>query len=324
MSHARNQHLSPKALAALAIGAVGVVFGDIGTSPLYALKESFAHLEARGQAMDEVYVRGLLSLVFWLVVFVVNIKYIFVITRASNRGEGGIFALLSLIPRGLSAEARRGRFIMSMLAIAGAGLLFGDGIITPSISVLSAMEGLKIVNPNFEQAVLPLTLVVLVALFSMQSLGTGRIGALFGPIMILWFLCLAALGVRGILMDPSVISALNPYWIGYLFWQEPFEAFVLLGALVLVITGAEAMYADLGHFGIFPIRLSWYGFVAPALFLNYLGQGAMLLQNPEAVTNPFYELVPASLRLPMVVLATLGVILLFVQRFRAAGAANVP
>jgi KUP system potassium uptake protein len=313
MSPSHAGHGSPQSLRVslgLAVAAVGVVFGDIGTSPLYALKESFHHLVgAEGETVDRFELLGVLSIVFWSMTLVVSVKYLLFILRANNRGEGGIFALLSLIPRGLKTGGSRMHLAAMVMALLGAGLLFGDGIITPSISVLSAMEGLKIVNPNFEQAVLPLTLVVLVALFSMQSLGTGRIGALFGPIMILWFLCLAALGVRGILMDPSVISALNPYWIGYLFWQEPFEAFVLLGALVLVITGAEAMYADLGHFGIFPIRLSWYGFVAPALFLNYLGQGAMLLQNPEAVTNPFYELVPSSLRLPMVVLATLATVI---------------
>jgi KUP system potassium uptake protein len=295
----------------LAVAAIGVVFGDIGTSPLYALKESFLHLVAAGPdaKVDRFELLGVLSIVFWSMTLVVSVKYLLFILRANNRGEGGIFSLLSLIPRGLKTGGSRMHLFAVVMALLGAGLLFGDGIITPSISVLSAMEGLKVVDPGFERAVLPLTLVVLVALFWMQSLGTGRIGALFGPIMILWVLCLAALGIRGIMMDPSVVSAFNPYWVAYLFWQEPFEAFVLLGALVLVITGAEALYADLGHFGLFPIRLSWYGFVAPALFLNYLGQGAMLLQNPEAVTNPFYELVPVPLRLPMVVLATLATVI---------------
>jgi KUP system potassium uptake protein len=313
MSPSHAGHGSPHSLRVslgLAVAAVGVVFGDIGTSPLYALKESFHHLvKAEGETVDRFELLGVLSIVFWSMTIVVSVKYLLFILRANNRGEGGIFALLSLIPRGLKTGGSRMHLVAMVMALLGAGLLFGDGIITPSISVLSAMEGLKVVNPNFEHAVVPLTLVVLVALFSMQSLGTGRIGALFGPIMIFWFLSLAVLGVRGILMDPSVLSALNPYWVAHLFWQEPFEAFVLLGALVLVITGAEALYADLGHFGIFPIRLSWYGFVAPALFLNYLGQGAMLLQNPEAVTNPFYELVPEPLRLPMVVLATLATVI---------------
>ncbi len=314
MSHARNQHLSPKALAALAIGAVGVVFGDIGTSPLYALKESFAHLEARGQAMDEVYVRGLLSLVFWLVVFVVNIKYIFVITRASNRGEGGIFALLSLIPRGLSAEARRGRFIMSMLAIAGAGLLFGDGIITPSISVLSAMEGLEIANPILSPLIIPLTLIILIGLFYAQQFGTARIGVIFGPVMVVWFSVLAIFGVMGIAKQPDIISAVNPMFAVEMIVQHPTEVFFLLGSVVLCVTGAEALYADMGHFGIKPIRLGWYLLVGPALILNYFGQGAALLTHQDAggamkEFNPFYALVPQPLIIPMVVLATLATII---------------
>ncbi|MFZ9914791.1 MAG: potassium transporter Kup [Phycisphaerales bacterium] len=312
MSHQRTQHLSPKALAALAIGAVGVVFGDIGTSPLYALKESFAHLQHLGQAMDEVYVRGLLSLVFWLVVFVVNIKYIFLITRASNRGEGGIFALLSLIPRGLSARSRRGRFIMSMLAIAGAGLLFGDGIITPSISVLSAMEGLKVANPVLEPAIIPATLVILIGLFYFQQFGTARIGVVFGPVMVLWFSVLAVLGVFGIMQKPDIIGAVNPMHAIEMIRLHPFEVFVLLGSIVLCVTGAEALYADMGHFGIKPIRIGWYLLVGPALILNYFGQGAVLLvtsATPGEEFNPFYALVPETLVIPMVVLATLATII---------------
>jgi len=312
VSHERTQHLSPKALAALAIGAVGVVFGDIGTSPLYALKESFAHLQDLGQAMDEVYVRGLLSLVFWLVVFVVNIKYIFLITRASNRGEGGIFALLSLIPRGLSAKSRRGRFIMSMLAIAGAGLLFGDGIITPSISVLSAMEGLKVANPVLEPAIIPATLAILVGFFYFQQFGTARIGVVFGPVMVVWFSVLAVLGLFGIMQKPDILGAVNPMYAIEMIRLHPFEVFVLLGSIVLCVTGAEALYADMGHFGIKPIRLGWYLLVGPALILNYFGQGAVLLATsaaPGEDFNPFYALVPDALVIPMVVLATLATII---------------
>ena len=314
MSQTRTQSLTPAALAALTLGAIGVVFGDIGTSPLYALKESFAHLEQQGQAMDEVYVRGLLSLVFWLVVFVVNIKYIFVITRASNRGEGGIFALLSLIPRGLSAEARRGRLIMSLLAIAGAGLLFGDGIITPSISVLSAMEGLKVANPALEWAIIPATIVILLGLFYAQQFGTARIGVIFGPVMILWFGVLAVLGVLGIMRQPDIIGAVNPYYAAQMIIKHPVEVFLLLGSLVLCVTGAEALYADMGHFGIRPIRIGWYLLVGPALILNYFGQGAELLTHQAAggtmkEFNPFYSLVPQPLVIPMVVLATLATII---------------
>ncbi len=314
MSHARNQHLSPKALAALTIGAIGVVFGDIGTSPLYALKESFAHLEAQGQAMDEVYVRGLLSLVFWLVVFVVNIKYIFVITRASNRGEGGIFALLSLIPRGLSAEARRGRFVMSLLAIAGAGLLFGDGIITPSISVLSAMEGLKVANPILSPLIIPGTLIILIGIFYAQQFGTAKIGIIFGPIMVLWFGVLAVFGAMGIAQFPDIVTAVNPLYAAEMIAQHPIEVFFLLGSVVLCVTGAEALYADMGHFGIKPIRFGWYLLVGPALILNYFGQGAVLLTYQTAggamkEFNPFYALVPAPLVIPMVILATMATII---------------
>ena len=314
MSHTRSQSLTPAALAALTLGAIGVVFGDIGTSPLYALKESFAHLEKQGQAMDEVYVRGLLSLVFWLVVFVVNIKYIFVITRASNRGEGGIFALLSLIPRGLSSEARRGRLIMSLLAIAGAGLLFGDGIITPSISVLSAMEGLKVANPALEPLIIPATLIILIGLFYAQQFGTARIGVIFGPVMILWFSVLAVFGVMGIVRQPDIMGAVNPVYAVQMIIKHPLEVFFLLGSLVLCVTGAEALYADMGHFGIRPIRIGWYILVGPALILNYFGQGAELLTHQAAGGtmkdfNPFYALVPQPLVIPMVVLATLATII---------------
>jgi KUP system potassium uptake protein len=250
VSHARGQHLSPKAFAALAIGAIGVVFGDIGTSPLYALKESFAHLKAQGQIVDELYVRGILSIVFWLLIFVVNVKYIFMITRASNRGEGGIFALLSLIPRGLSAKAVRGRFIMTMLAIAGAGLLFGDGIITPSISVLSAMEGLEVANPILKPYILPTTLVILIGLFYFQQFGTAKIGVIFGPIMVVWFSVLGILGLMGTLERPEVMWSVNPMYAWALISAHPVETFLLLGSIVLCVTGAEALYADMGHFGI--------------------------------------------------------------------------
>jgi KUP system potassium uptake protein len=314
VSHPRTKHLSPKAVAALTLGAIGVVFGDIGTSPLYALKESFAHLEKQGQAMDEVYVRGVLSLVFWMIFFVVNVKYIFIITRASNRGEGGIFALLSLIPRGLSADSRRGRLWMTLLAIAGAGLLFGDGIITPSISVLSAMEGLKVANPRFEPAILPATIILLVGLFYAQQFGTARIGVIFGPVMVLWFGVIAVLGVFGILRQPEILWAVNPLFAVEMIVKHPLEVFLLLGSLVLCVTGAEALYADMGHFGIKPIRFGWYLLVGPALILNYFGQGAALLTHQSAggvmkEFNPFYALVPQQLVIPMVVLAAMATII---------------
>jgi KUP system potassium uptake protein len=318
VSHARGQHLSPKAYAALAIGAIGVVFGDIGTSPLYALKEAFIHLGAHDRVIDEQLVRGMLSLMFWLLIFVVNVKYIFTIMRASNRGEGGIFALLSLIPRGLSAQARRGRFLMSMLALLGAGLLFGDGVITPSISMLSAVEGIAVFNPNLQSAVVPTVIVLLVALFYFQQFGTAKIGVVFGPVMVAWFLMLAVFGVGGILKMPSVLASVNPMYAWEIIRHNPVEVFVLLGALVLVVTGAEALYADMGHFGVGPIRAGWYLLVCPALALNYFGQGAAVLVGIEQGTldptkaetfNPFYELVPGPLLIPAVIMSTAATII---------------
>ena len=316
MSHSRAQHLSPKAYAALAVGAIGVVFGDIGTSPLYALKESFAHLKQHGESLDELYIRGILSIVFWLLFVVVNIKYIFVVTRASNRGEGGIFALLSLIPRGLSAQSRRSRFIMSMLAIAGAGLMFGDGIITPSISVLSAMEGLEYRNAALKPAVLPLTLVILIGLFYFQQFGTAKIARLFGPVMCLWFGTLATLGVIAITSRPEVLASVNPMYAIWLIQQHPVGVFFLLGSVVLCVTGAEALYADMGHFGIKPIRLGWYLLVGPSLVLNYFGQGALLLNEldhsggtiPDDF-HPFWKLVPESLMYPMIGLCAMATVI---------------
>lgn len=316
MSNPRAKQLSRSAYAALVIGAIGVVFGDIGTSPLYALKESFAHLKHRGHAVDEVYVRGILSLAFWLLVLVINVKYIFVITRASNRGEGGIFALLSLIPRGLSSQSRRSRFAMTMLAIAGAGLLFGDGIITPSISVLSAMEGLEVANPGLEWAVVPATLAILVCLFYVQQFGTAKIATLYGPIMVVWFLALSVFGVLGIMERPEVLGSVNPLHAWRLIALHPVEVFLLLGLVVLCVTGAEALYADMGHFGIKPIRMGWYLLVGPALVITYFGQGAAVLVHLDESGgtiadgfNPFYALVPQSLLYPMVCMAAMATVI---------------
>ena len=318
VSQQRAQHLPAGAFAALAIGAVGVVFGDIGTSPLYALKESFAHLSHRGEAVDELYVRGLLSIVFWLLVFVVSVKYILVITRASNRGEGGIFALLSLVPRGLSLRSRRGRAFLTLLAVAGAGLLFGDGIITPAISVLSAMEGLKIADPRLEWLVIPMTLVIIIGLFYAQQFGTARVGAVFGPVMVVWFAALGILGAVAVADRPEVLGAVNPMHAARMIVLHPVEVFFLFGSVVLCVTGAEALYADMGHFGIRPIRFGWYALVGPALVLNYFGQGAVLLDGLESgaldadgirTFNPFYALVPDRLLYPMIALATLATII---------------
>ena len=318
VTHSRTQHLSPKAYAALSIGAIGVVYGDIGTSPLYALKEAFTHLAGHGESLDAQTMRGMLSIVFWLLFIVVNVKYIFTITRAANRGEGGIFALLSLIPRGLTKQARRGRLIMSMLAIAGAGLLFGDGIITPSISVLSAVEGIKVYNADLAPAVLPTVVVILVGIFYVQQFGTKKIGVVFGPVMVIWFLTIGILGIGGILQMPSVMGSVNPMHAINLAIHHPIEVFFLLGALVLVVTGGEALYADMGHFGMGPIRAGWYTLVWPSLILNYFGQGAVVLKaiesgalTSENVTtfNPFFALVPKIMLVPAVVLATIATII---------------
>ncbi|MBL9120722.1 MAG: KUP/HAK/KT family potassium transporter [Phycisphaerae bacterium] len=306
-----------KTTLALALGALGVVYGDIGTSPLYALKESFQHLAAvtdpagqpafRQLARDEVL--GVLSLVFWSMTLVVSAKYLLVITRAANRGEGGIFALLSLVPRSLSSRLSRVHKVAVLLAMLGAGLLYGDGIITPSISVLSAMEGLTVVSDKLTALVLPATVVILCVLFAVQQFGTGRIGVVFGPVMLVWFLVLAILGIAGILREPHTLLAINPYYSIAMFLHDPVHAFMLLGSVVLVITGGEALYADMGHFGIRPIRLSWYTFAAPALALNYFGQGALVLSDPTAVANPFYAMVPGFLQLPMVALATVATVI---------------
>ncbi len=310
-SHAK---LGTAGLAGLAVGAIGVVFGDIGTSPLYAIKESIAHLRSHGEPLEE-FMLGLMSLVLWLLVFVVNVKYIFSITRASNRGEGGIFALMSLIPRGLARGVRRSTLFYLMIAVLGAGLLFGDGIITPSMSVLSAMEGLVVFSPNLSGAVVPGTLVILVAVFFAQQWGTGKIGAFFGPVMILWFVVIALLGIRGIAMDTSVLRAFNPMYAMHLIWEHPVACFFLLSAVVLVVTGAEALYADMGHFGIRSIRLAWYLLVGPALTLSYFGQGALALSKIKAGEtlaegfNPFFELVPDGLLIPMVLLSTCAAVI---------------
>jgi len=294
---------------ALAIGAVGVVFGDIGTSPLYAFQETIAH---HGSA-DRAFVMGVLSLIFWALFLVVVAKYQLLIMRATNRGEGGLFALLSLLPRGLQRRADYRLAFFGAMAIMGSALLFGDGVITPSISVLSAMEGLTVFDESLQGWVAPLTTVVLVFLFAVQRFGTGHIGRIFGPVMLLWFGVLGFLGLRAIVSDPSVLAAVNPLYAIELIAANPSGTFLLLGSIVLVVTGAEALYADIGHFGIGPIRLGWFTIVWPCLILNYFGQGAWAIANPPdpallSQYKPFYGLVPAGWVIPMVVLATFATI----------------
>jgi KUP system potassium uptake protein len=301
-------------LLPLAIGALGVVYGDIGTSPLYAVKECFAKVMVDGKfetakhAMDVTHdsVLGVLSLFFWALTMVVTFKYLIFITRADNKGEGGMFALLALVPGRDSGKKLTGAVVLAGLL--GASMLFGEGVITPAISVLSAMEGIGVASHALDFLIVPMTLGILTGLFLVQKRGTGGIGRVFGPIMIAWFVTLSILGVRAIVQNPAVLEAANPVWAWRLFQHDPWHGFVILGAVVLCITGGEALYADLGHFGAKPIRLAWLSFVFPALLLNYFGQGAYLLTNGW-VEQPFWALVPEVALYPMVVLATAATVI---------------
>ncbi|MEZ4411655.1 MAG: potassium transporter Kup [Gemmatimonadales bacterium] len=290
-------------LAALALGALGVVYGDIGTSPLYAMKEAFTGAHGLPPTPENVY--GVLSLIFWSLNFVISFKYIGFVMRADNRGEGGIIALLALV-RSRKATGR-GQAILVGLGLLGAALLYGEGIITPAISVLGAVEGIAVASPTFAHFVVPIALVILVGLFWFQHHGTDRIGKAFGPIMVIWFASIAVLGVRGITMHPEVLRAINPWYAVEFFINDRLEGFLILGAVVLVITGGEALYADMGHFGRKPIRLAWFAFALPALLLNYFGQAALLIQSP-GVENPFFALAPDWFLYPMIGIATLAAI----------------
>lgn len=294
-------------LSALTLAALGVVFGDIGTSPLYTIKEVFS-VGAHPIPLTEVNMYGILSLIVWALIMVVSVKYVAFIMRADNRGEGGIMALLALASHNAAGNLKRQQTIM-LLGILGACMFYADGMITPAISVLSAVEGLELAAPVLHPMILPITLIVLFGLFWAQSKGTALVGAFFGPIMLLWFGTLAVLGIGGIMQNPTILHALNPVYAFNFFAVSPWIAFVALGAVVLSVTGAEALYADMGHFGRFPIRLAWFGFVLPALILNYFGQGALILQNPETVKNPFYLLAPEWMLYPLIVLATLAAVI---------------
>ncbi len=287
------------------IGALGIVYGDIGTSPLYALKASLTHFTGVGVGRPEIL--GVLSLMFWALILVVTIKYVGLIMRADNNGEGGILALMAVAQRG--CEGSRMRAALALLGIAGACLFFGDGVITPAISVLSAIEGLEVVSPAFKRFVLPIAIVVIVALFAVQVRGTASIGRLFGPVMAVWFFTLAALGIAEIARSPGVLAALSPTYAVHLCLGHGWLAFVALGSVVLAVTGAEALYADMGHFGAKPIRFAWVAFVLPCLVLNYFGQGALVLTDPAALDSPFYLLAPDVLRLPLVILATCATVI---------------
>lgn len=292
--------------ASLALAALGIVYGDIGTSPLYTIKECFHGIHA--VAVTQTNVLGVLSMVFWSLMIVVSLKYVIFILRADNKGEGGIFALLAMLRSGPASEGKYWHITLLMAAF-GAALLYGDGVITPAISVLSAIEGLEVATAAAKNYVAPMTCVVLFGLFLFQKHGTAAIGRVFGPVMILWFLVIGGLGLMEIVAEPMILSALNPVWAVRFFSVNHLHGIVVLGSVVLCITGGEALYADMGHFGRLPIRISWYCVVLPGLLLNYFGQGALLLDHPEMAFTPFYALVPKSMLYPMVVLSTAATII---------------
>ncbi len=289
----------------LLLGVLGVVYGDIGTSPLYAFRASLEHFGRFGAARWEVL--GLLSMIFWSLVLIVTVKYVLLVMRADNRGEGGILALMALAQR-VSAGARM-RYAMTLVGIGGACLFFGDGVITPAISVLSAVEGLEVSTPELARFVLPISVVVIIGLFIIQWRGTHSVGRLFGPVMAVWFAAIGVLGALEVARQPSVLVAISPTYAAGLVFHDRWLAFVALGSVVLAVTGAEALYADMGHFGAKPIRMAWTWFVLPSLLLNYFGQGALVLRHPDAAANPFFLLGPDWLRLPMVLLATVATVI---------------
>jgi KUP system potassium uptake protein len=304
-------HAPRGGLAKLAVAAIGVVFGDIGTSPIYAFRETFAgHHQLPPNAP---HVFGVLSLIFWSMMLVVTIKYVSIIMRADNKGEGGSLALLALINRKAGDRKRWARGII-LLGVFATALFYGDSMITPAVSVLSAVEGLTVVEAGFAPFVIPISIGILVGLFTIQAHGTARVGALFGPVMLLYFTVIAVLGVMHIVDHPAILGALNPLYAARFFYQNGYAAFLAMGSVVLAVTGAEALYADMGHFGRNPIRVSWMAFVLPALMLNYLGQGAMILsldwsQANEVVRNPFFFLAPEGVRLPLVILSTMAAVI---------------
>ncbi|MGB8671507.1 MAG: KUP/HAK/KT family potassium transporter, partial [Pseudolabrys sp.] len=294
----------PPGLPALALGSVGVVYGDIGTSPLYAFRE--AAIAASGdQVVSRGVVLGVLSLILWALIITVTLKYVLILLRADNNGEGGTLSLTALATRALG---RRTAFVF-IVGVIGASMFLGDSVITPAISVLSAVEGLKLASPTFSEFVVPLTVIILIALFAAQSRGTAKVAAMFGPIMVVWFLSIAIAGGLHIRDDPTVLYAINPYYGVEFLLHHGTIGLVTLGAVFLVVTGGEALYADLGHFGRKPIQIAWLSLVLPALLINYFGQGAKVLAEPSAIENPFYKLVPETFLLPMVVLATAATVI---------------
>jgi KUP system potassium uptake protein len=306
MVDAMSETQTKQKLPTLVLGAIGVVYGDIGTSPLYAIQATFTG--PHPLPVVEANILGVLSVMFWTIMLLVSFKYVTIILRADNNGEGGSMALLALVGE-LTKRHPKIKWFATALGVFAAALFFGDGMITPAISVLSAVEGLDLVSHQFRIYILPVTVLILTGLFFIQKRGTGMVGMAFGPIMVLWFVSLAVFGIISIAQTPQVLSALNPAYAWQFLSADPWVSFLALGATVLVITGGEALYADMGHFGKFPIRFAWFSFVLPALVLNYFGQGALLLHDPQAIQNPFYLLAPAWALVPMVLLATAATVI---------------
>ncbi|QXC59897.1 potassium transporter Kup [Aquihabitans sp. G128] len=309
--HGGHGHASQGSIVALAVGALGVVFGDLGTSPLYAIRETFESHHHR-LAVDEVNVLGAISIALWTLVVIIAVKYVLLVMRADNHGEGGILALTALVSPAGSTDrrapvARTGALVL--LGLFGTALLFGDGMITPAISVLSAVEGVKVVQPDLESWVLPAAIAIIVGLFAIQRFGTGLVGKVFGPVMVLWFGTMAVLGTASMLRNPEILQAFNPVHGVRYFTTNTTKGFLSMGSLFLVVTGGEALYADMGHFGRRPIKVSWFSMVLPSLVLVYLGIGALLLRDPHAIESPFFLLAPEGLRIPLVVLATLATVI---------------
>jgi KUP system potassium uptake protein len=304
-SAARREHKTPGRFALFCLGALGIVYGDIGTSPLYTVRQCFQPEEASSHiAPNPENVLGILSLITWSLVLIISIKYLLYVMAADNKGEGGILALLALFNR------RGGKSVaFAALSVFGAALLFGDGLITPAISVISAVEGLKVATPIFQPFIVPIAIAILIVLFLFQKHGTGRVGLVFGPIMLIWFIVIGLLGIFSVLRQPAVLAALNPLHAVVFFYRNGWTGFVALGAVFLAVTGGEALYADLGHFGRRSIRTTWFVIVLPALLLNYFGQGALVLGNPHGIQHPFFNLIPKWGLYPLVVLATVAAII---------------
>ena len=307
MSHSSTAPPTGRRLASLLVGSLGVVYGDIGTSPLYAFRESLLHHEGVSATADSVL--GVMSLIFWSLIIVIAIKYLAFVMRADIKGEGGILALTALVRPDKRPPRWSSKYILVLIGLFGTALLYGDGMITPAISVLSAVEGFEVATDALSPFVVPIAVVILIGVFSVQRFGTGRVGALFGRVMVVWFLVLALLGVMSIVQQPAVFAAVNPMHGVRFFLNYGFPGFLVLGSVFLVVTGGEALYADMGHFGRRPITLGWFSFVMPALLLNYFGQAALLLERPEAIENPFYFLAPTWATFPLAILATMATII---------------